>query len=122
MMRTNYDPDTGTLPLSDARIDRAPYFAGWCSSYGRWQTHAAGWDHDPDHNAWHVAYLASALMEFGWVGKPPEVFRCGCVRDANHRVRAVRYLAARGVVVRVPPPVVLAERCWKGERCPGVKP
>ncbi len=90
----------GGLKISDEDITRAVHFDGYGPEYLNWPDHL--WkdrpngipDHDIGHNAWHIKRLAEAMRRAGqWVGEPLQLYDCGkCVREGNHRYRAVQYL------------------------------
>ena len=90
--------------LTDAEISESQWFPGHVADY----TANPCWCHKhPAKNAYHVRYLAEAMVANGgvWIGDPAIIKLSAQHKlvSGNHRVRGVGWLAqTRGVAVRVP--------------------
>ncbi|MDB5387361.1 MAG: hypothetical protein JWM11_3007 [Planctomycetaceae bacterium] len=105
-----YDP-SGTLGLSDERIQSAVPFEGYCQRYLDWPK--IFWEnpelgipcHDLDKNAYHVLRIADQMEAGGlaWIGGELELHLNGEITEGRHRLRAVRFLfESRGIVIPEP--------------------
>lgn len=106
-----FDPGRGWFPITDADIDGAVPFEGHHRDYLSWPRHL--WS-DPEKgvpcwdrakNAYHILYLARAMMRTrSWVGHPMILWQGGkAIAEGQHRYRAVQYRADRyGVRIEVP--------------------
>ncbi len=87
--------------LTDAQIANAKHFAGWHENY----TGNPTWCHEhPEKNAYHVRRLAEAMEQSGkWIGSPARLIEKPYrhAGDGNHRIRAVRWLASRGITIEI---------------------
>jgi hypothetical protein len=111
----NYDADTGSIPLSDEQIEAAIPFVGHEPEFLHWPKSL--WFApprvpclDPEKNAYHVRYLAGIMESKGWIGGPFKVNPVRHCWDASHRIRAAKYLLAKGITLEIPEPSV-----WVGD-------
>jgi hypothetical protein len=108
----NYDPAAPIVPLIDEQIAIAmpfighePKFLDWPKRLWRVPEHNVPCE-DPAMNAYHVRYLSEIMRDRGWIGGPFKVNVHRHCWDANHRIRAAKYLLAMGVIIDIPEPSV----------------
>jgi hypothetical protein len=107
---SNYDADGRSMRITDEMIDQAQPFEGHEEEFLDWPE--ALWKdprkripcEDPEKNAYHIRYLADVMAATGgWVGDRLEPYREGpYVQSGSHRLRAAKFLAARGVRIKIP--------------------
>lgn len=114
---SNYDSQYGTLPITDQMIRESVFFEGWHPDYLRWPRINGAYDHIPEHQAFHIRYLAGEMLKLGrWLGEKPLLYSCGCCMDGNHRLRAVQFL--KPIMAIDIHPQIQDHQCWKTNKCP----
>jgi hypothetical protein len=111
-MLSNYDALFGSVPIMDSLIESAEPFDGWAINYKDWLKINDCYDMVPEHNAYHIRYLAATMLwHKEWIGRPLLVWKCNCIQDGNHRYRAIEYLKP---LIYIPVPCEAAlGRCWR---------
>jgi hypothetical protein len=101
---SNYDADGNRIPITDSETENSAPFPEHTQKFLDWPDHL--WIDRPrgrpcedrGKNAYHLRYLAEAMLKAGeWLGNTPTLhlgkFQC---KDGSHRIRAAKYLLAKG--------------------------